>query len=100
MARVIALKLDVTRSQAQLRGVIASTCRRIELIALTAQMKNCCFGLLVKIARFPIARQAAADSNHAAQHVRMRERKTVIERAGLREAQQKDSFWISNALID
>src|SRR5712691_3447664 len=54
-------------------------------------MKNAGLRWLVKLAGFPIARHSAADSNHAAQDVRMRECEAIIQGARLREAEQEDS---------
>src|SRR5712691_2769760 len=60
-------------------------------------MKHAGLSWLVKLAGFPIARHAAADSNHTAQDVRVRERETIIQRARLREAKQEDSGPIGDA---
>src|SRR5260370_41222400 len=62
-------------------------------------MKNAGLSWLVKRAGFPIARHAAADSNHAAQNVRVREREAIIQRARLREAEQEDLFPIGDAFL-
>src|SRR6266446_2374579 len=55
-------------------------------------MKNAGLSWPVKRAGFPIARHAAADSNHAAQNVRVGERKAIIQGARLREAEQEDAL--------
>src|SRR5712691_2061641 len=60
-------------------------------------MKHAGLSWLVKLAGFPIARHAAADSNHTAQDVRVRERETIIQRARLRKAEQEDSGPIGDA---
>src|SRR5258708_40280006 len=59
-------------------------------------MKDGGRGWVVKRGGLPIARHAAADSNHAAQDVRRRERKAIVQRARLRKAEQKDSVPIGD----
>src|SRR6266851_1697946 len=62
-------------------------------------MKNAGLSWLIKRAGFPIARHSAADSNHAAQDVRVREREAIMQRARLREAEQEDSGPIGDAFF-
>ena len=81
VAGIIAAISHVARAGAELRGVIFGASRRIEFIALPTQMKYGGFGLLVKVARVPIAWDSAADSDSAAQTIRMGEDKLVVQRA-------------------
>src|SRR5438067_2425090 len=62
-------------------------------------MKNAGLSWLVKRAGFPIARHSAADSNHAAQNVRVSERKAIVQRARLRKAEQEDPLSIRDPLF-
>src|SRR4030088_1575533 len=80
VAGVITLKLNLGRAPAQLRGVIGSSRRGIKLVPLTTQMKCRRCGWLVKFTCLPIAGYAAADSDHSAQNIWVRECEAIIQR--------------------
>jgi hypothetical protein len=57
---VIAAKLKVIRAFSQLFFVMLHPRGRIKLVARAGQVKHCGAGILIKLARFPVARQPAA----------------------------------------
>ena len=99
MGGIVTPKFNVFCALSQLGGVVRNARGRIEFIALAGKMKNRGVSLLVRRA-FPISRQTARDTNHAAQDLQMRESEAVVQRAALREAEQKNAFGIRNAFVD
>src|SRR2546423_1432482 len=73
--------------------------RRIVFVALARQMKKGGVCFFVSIVRLPIAGYAPADSDHAAQNIRMREREPIIQSARLGESEKENIISISDALI-
>src|ERR1051325_4369715 len=57
------------------------------------------FRAAIDRAGFPVARNAAADADDSAQAIRMCERKAIVERARLREAEQKYTGRIRDTFI-
>src|SRR5947208_3620257 len=66
MSGVVTLHLNIVRTRAELFGIVGYASKRIELVLLTAEMKHSPIRLLIKLARFPIARQPAADADDPA----------------------------------
>src|SRR5438105_5439725 len=97
---LVALKLDIACTLAQLSFIIRHTRWRIELVARARKMQHARLRRLVCRARLPIAGQAPTDANDAAQNVCVREREAIVERAGLRETEQEEVMRINDAFIN
>src|SRR6266576_2584849 len=100
MPRVITAKLNVPCALAKLSAVMLHPRRRIIFVSLTSRMKDRGVGLLVRVARVPISGDAAGNSNHSPEYLRMRKRKSIVQGTRLREAEQEDVITICNLLLD
>src|SRR5215510_2570790 len=99
VGRVIRFEHDRTGSRFQLSLVILHAFGWIELIARTGEMKHIRLRRLIQRACFPVARNAAADPDDSAQTIRICKSKAIIERARLREAEQKHTRRIGNSFV-
>src|SRR5215472_3295937 len=98
MTGVVGSSLDVARPRAQLLRIVMHAQRRIELVTLAGKIEHRRLGWLVEFARVPVAGQSAADPDQAAQSIRISEGKPKVERAALREAEQKHFAAIRRAV--
>ena len=62
MNGIVTLQLNIARTLSELIGIVGYASRRIKLVPFATEMKHSRVCLLIKLARFPIARQSAADS--------------------------------------
>src|SRR5687768_390948 len=89
MCGLVTLKPDVERTEAQSLFIITHTFGGIKLIKFAGDMKHCRFSRPVSFVRFPVTWKTATNSNHSSQHVWMRKREPVVERAALGKAQEE-----------
>src|SRR6185503_940025 len=99
MRRVIRLENNGACACLQLSLIIAHTLGCVEFIARAGEMEHIKICLAICWTRFPVAGNATADPDNSAQPLSVRESKTIVERARLREAEQKDACWIGEALF-
>src|SRR5215212_9770997 len=81
--RVITFERDGAGACSQLSFVIPYSLGRVKLVTSAGEMKHTDRRRLIQCACFPIARNAATDTNYAAQVLTVCESEAIIERARL-----------------
>src|SRR5690349_19840155 len=99
MRRVITLELDRARACLQLALVIAHAFGCVELVARAGEMEHVDFGVTIGWTSFPVTWNTATNANYSAQTIGMRESEAIVERNRLREAEQENARWISEAFV-